>query len=192
MLWHNLYDSGELSDTLNTSGCQALWYWPSLPEDATKFAANDGLRILFSADIDTCHCHTCHWLYMSPIIYCTLVFEHSVVVAAQQIQEMARMNPQQRLELLKEVGGTKVYEERRKESIKVMNETDTKKAQVWSQCWWTRYTAPCWWLGWAGVGCADLCCALPRDICTRTLRCCTSTGRQEIDKHIRYQSFIIK
>lgn len=47
-----------------------------------------------------------------------------------QIQEMARMNPQQRLELLKEVGGTKVYEERRKESIKVMNETDTKKAQV--------------------------------------------------------------
>lgn len=51
-------------------------------------------------------------------------------LAVPQIQEMARMNPQQRLELLKEIGGTKVYEERRKESIKVMNETDTKKAQV--------------------------------------------------------------
>eukprot|EP00878_Enallax_costatus_P007647 GHUV01008006.1.p1 GENE.GHUV01008006.1~~GHUV01008006.1.p1 ORF type:complete len:1195 (+),score=501.93 GHUV01008006.1:213-3797(+) len=52
------------------------------------------------------------------------------VVQQGKIQEMARMNPQQRLELLKEVGGTKVYEERRKESIKVMNETDTKKAQI--------------------------------------------------------------
>lgn len=43
------------------------------------------------------------------------------------------MNPQQRLELLKDIGGTKVYEERRKESIKVMNETDSKKAQVRQQ-----------------------------------------------------------
>lgn len=40
------------------------------------------------------------------------------------------MTPAQRLELLKEVGGTKVYEERRKESIKLMGDTDTKKAQV--------------------------------------------------------------
>jgi len=47
-----------------------------------------------------------------------------------QIQEMARMNPSQRLELLKEMGGTKVYEERRRESIKVMTESDNKRNQV--------------------------------------------------------------
>lgn len=47
-----------------------------------------------------------------------------------QIQEMARMTPAQRLELLKEVGGTKVYEERRKESVKIMNETEARRNAV--------------------------------------------------------------
>jgi hypothetical protein len=47
-----------------------------------------------------------------------------------QIQEMARMTPGQRLELLKEVGGTRVYEERRKESIKIMGETEARRTQV--------------------------------------------------------------
>jgi structural maintenance of chromosome 3 (chondroitin sulfate proteoglycan 6) len=40
------------------------------------------------------------------------------------------MTPAQRLELLKEVGGTRVYEERRKESIKIMEETEARRTQV--------------------------------------------------------------
>jgi hypothetical protein len=47
-----------------------------------------------------------------------------------QITEMARMTPGQRLELLKEVGGTKVYEERRRESVKIMAETESRRLQV--------------------------------------------------------------
>jgi structural maintenance of chromosome 3 (chondroitin sulfate proteoglycan 6) len=53
-----------------------------------------------------------------------------------QIQEMARMTPGQRLELLKEVGGTRVYEERRKESIKIMGETEARRTQVRSKSDW--------------------------------------------------------
>jgi hypothetical protein len=48
--------------------------------------------------------------------------------------EMARMTPGQRLELLKEVGGTRVYEERRKESVKIMAETEARRTQVGRQC----------------------------------------------------------
>jgi structural maintenance of chromosome 3 (chondroitin sulfate proteoglycan 6) len=33
------------------------------------------------------------------------------------------MRDTERLELLKEIGGTKVYDERRKESLKIMQET---------------------------------------------------------------------
>lgn len=40
------------------------------------------------------------------------------------------MTPSQRLELLKEVGGTKVYEERRRDSIKIMEETASRKTQA--------------------------------------------------------------
>lgn len=40
------------------------------------------------------------------------------------------MTPAQRLELLKEVGGAKVYEERRRESLKVMEHTETQRSQV--------------------------------------------------------------
>eukprot|EP00879_Flechtneria_rotunda_P032797 GHRR01036150.1.p2 GENE.GHRR01036150.1~~GHRR01036150.1.p2 ORF type:complete len:122 (-),score=44.15 GHRR01036150.1:116-481(-) len=43
---------------------------------------------------------------------------------------MARMTPAQRLELLKEVGGTKVYEERRRDSIKIMDETEGRRLQI--------------------------------------------------------------
>ncbi|KAF8071065.1 SMC3 [Scenedesmus sp. PABB004] len=52
------------------------------------------------------------------------------VVQQGKIQEMARMTPGQRLELLKEVGGTKVYEERRRDSIKIMAETEARRAQI--------------------------------------------------------------
>ncbi|KAF6265896.1 RecF/RecN/SMC [Scenedesmus sp. NREL 46B-D3] len=52
------------------------------------------------------------------------------VVQQGKIQEMARMTPAMRLELLKEVGGTRVYEERRRESIKIMAETEARRTQV--------------------------------------------------------------
>lgn len=47
---------------------------------------------------------------------------------------MARMTPAQRLELLKEVGGTKVYEERRKESMNIMAKTVEQRTEVRPTC----------------------------------------------------------
>ncbi len=47
-----------------------------------------------------------------------------------QIQQMAQMNPAQRLELLKEVGGSTVYEERRNESQKVLEDTQRRRIKV--------------------------------------------------------------
>ncbi|WIA11815.1 hypothetical protein OEZ85_011905 [Tetradesmus obliquus] len=52
------------------------------------------------------------------------------VVQQGKIMEMARMTPGQRLELLKEVGGTRVYEERRRESVKIMAETEARRTQI--------------------------------------------------------------
>lgn len=43
---------------------------------------------------------------------------------------MANMRDSERLELLKEIGGAKVYEERRKESIKVINETSNNRILI--------------------------------------------------------------
>ncbi len=45
---------------------------------------------------------------------------------------MAAMSDAQRMELLKEIGGTRVYEERRKESLRVMQETESRKQQILS------------------------------------------------------------
>lgn len=43
---------------------------------------------------------------------------------------MANMRDSERLELLKEIGGVKVYEERRKESAKIMSETNANRIQI--------------------------------------------------------------
>ena len=43
---------------------------------------------------------------------------------------MANMKDAERLELLKEIGGTRVYEERRRESLRIMQETEGRRAQV--------------------------------------------------------------
>ena len=40
------------------------------------------------------------------------------------------MKDHERLELLKEIGGTKVYEERRKDSLKIMTESESRRAQI--------------------------------------------------------------
>jgi structural maintenance of chromosome 3 (chondroitin sulfate proteoglycan 6) len=46
------------------------------------------------------------------------------------VQALAKMKPSERLELLKEVAGTSVYEERKSESLKIMAETESKKAKI--------------------------------------------------------------
>eukprot|EP00959_Pyramimonas_sp_CCMP1952_P117663 2459727-Pyramimonas_sp.AAC.1 len=46
------------------------------------------------------------------------------------------MRDTERLELLKEIGGTKVYDERRKESLKIMQETGNSMTHVFT----TSYT----------------------------------------------------
>lgn len=42
-----------------------------------------------------------------------------------QIASLTLMKDSERLDLLKEIGGTRVYEERRRESLKIMQETGT-------------------------------------------------------------------
>ncbi len=43
---------------------------------------------------------------------------------------MTTMKDHERLDLLKEIGGTKVYEERRKESLNVMKETEGRRKRI--------------------------------------------------------------
>ena len=43
---------------------------------------------------------------------------------------MSTMKDYERLELLKEIGGTKVYEERRKESLKILQETENRRSRI--------------------------------------------------------------
>jgi hypothetical protein len=43
---------------------------------------------------------------------------------------MSLVKDEERLELLKEIGGTKVYEERRRDSLKVMHETEGRRAHI--------------------------------------------------------------
>lgn len=52
------------------------------------------------------------------------------IVQQGKIQELATMTDDARLELLKEVAGTRVYDERRAESVRIMDESATKKQQV--------------------------------------------------------------
>ncbi len=43
---------------------------------------------------------------------------------------LSTMKDNERLELLKEIGGTRVYEERRRDSLKIMQENESRKAQI--------------------------------------------------------------
>eukprot|EP00891_Asterochloris_glomerata_P002694 jgi/Astpho2/2694/Aster-x0114 len=52
------------------------------------------------------------------------------VVQQGRIKFIAEMSDADRLGLLKEIGGTKVYEERRKESLKVMHEAEGKRQHI--------------------------------------------------------------
>ena len=52
------------------------------------------------------------------------------VVQQGKIMAMSTMRDSERLELLKEIGGTKVYEERRRESLRILAETDGRRSRV--------------------------------------------------------------
>ncbi|KNA21261.1 hypothetical protein SOVF_044960 [Spinacia oleracea] len=52
------------------------------------------------------------------------------VVQQGKIASLTLMKDAERLDLLKEIGGTRVYEERRRESLKIMHETGNKRKQI--------------------------------------------------------------
>jgi len=52
------------------------------------------------------------------------------VVQQGKIMKMTLMREAERLDLLKEIGGTRVYEERRAESLKIMKDTAGRREQV--------------------------------------------------------------
>lgn len=52
------------------------------------------------------------------------------VVQQGRIMEMAHMSDAKRLDLLKDIGGTKVYEERRKDSLEVLRECEGKRMSI--------------------------------------------------------------
>eukprot|EP01122_Echinamoeba_exundans_P002099 TRINITY_DN12063_c0_g1_i1.p1 TRINITY_DN12063_c0_g1~~TRINITY_DN12063_c0_g1_i1.p1 ORF type:complete len:1207 (+),score=282.20 TRINITY_DN12063_c0_g1_i1:89-3709(+) len=52
------------------------------------------------------------------------------IVMQGQVAQLTKMTPAERLDLLKEVAGTRVYSERREESVKIMTETLAKKEKI--------------------------------------------------------------
>lgn len=52
------------------------------------------------------------------------------IVQQGKVAALCAMTDRQRLELLKEVAGTRVYDERREESLKIMEETDGKREKI--------------------------------------------------------------
>lgn len=52
------------------------------------------------------------------------------VVQQGKIASLTLMKDAERLDLLKEIGGTRVYEERRKESLKIMQDTENRRKQI--------------------------------------------------------------
>ena len=62
--------------------------------------------------------------------HCLCAFQQMDPSLLMQIMAMSTMKDHERLELLKEIGGTKVYEERRKESLKILHETDNRRSRI--------------------------------------------------------------
>uniref|UniRef100_A0A8I7B841 SMC hinge domain-containing protein n=1 Tax=Hordeum vulgare subsp. vulgare TaxID=112509 RepID=A0A8I7B841_HORVV len=52
------------------------------------------------------------------------------IVQQGKIASLTLMKDSERLDLLKEIGGTRVYEDRRRESLKILQETDHKRKQI--------------------------------------------------------------
>jgi len=47
-----------------------------------------------------------------------------------QIMALSMMKDEERLDLLKEIGGSKVYEDRRRESLRILQDADGRKRQI--------------------------------------------------------------
>lgn len=47
-----------------------------------------------------------------------------------QVSKVLKMSDEKRLDLLKEIAGTRVYDERRSDSQKIMHDTEIKTAQI--------------------------------------------------------------
>lgn len=52
------------------------------------------------------------------------------IVQQGQVRRLIQMKNSERLELLKEIAGTRTYDERRKESLKIMGDTDKRRSQI--------------------------------------------------------------
>ena len=52
------------------------------------------------------------------------------MVQQGKINQLIKMRDSERLELLKEIAGTRTYDERRKESIKIMRDTDSRREAI--------------------------------------------------------------
>ena len=65
-----------------------------------------------------------------PSMVCLCRSNPYYIVQQGQVKRITAMKDADRLGLLKEVAGTRVYEERRAESLKIMEDTDTKREQV--------------------------------------------------------------
>eukprot|EP00899_Mesostigma_viride_P022420 jgi/Mesvir1/3362/Mv04256-RA.1 len=52
------------------------------------------------------------------------------VVQQGKVASLTTMKDAERLDLLKEIGGTRVYEERRRESLRIMQETEARRQQI--------------------------------------------------------------
>lgn len=52
------------------------------------------------------------------------------IVQQGKIAQLIRMRDSERLELLKEIAGTRTYDDRRKESLKIMKDTDARREQI--------------------------------------------------------------
>lgn len=55
---------------------------------------------------------------------------HLLMSPSPQITALTNAKDHERLALLKEVAGTKVYEQRRTESLRIMSETDAKRGKI--------------------------------------------------------------
>lgn len=59
---------------------------------------------------------------------------HSTLAGAAQwwlqITSMSTLKDEERLDLLKEIGGSKVYEDRRKESLDILHDAEARKQQI--------------------------------------------------------------
>lgn len=59
------------------------------------------------------------FVHLSLFVFSVILLTH----VSSQIASLTLMKDSERLDLLKEIGGTRVYEERRRESLKIMQET---------------------------------------------------------------------